>query len=126
VTDQVVYMAELNVAANFAPAERSNIHVQVLRWGNAEEVAAALALGCGNGDTPNGRPYDLILGSDCIYFREHHARLAATIDALSGPATAVLWVSPDGGVALHLSVVESTVTVPLNCAGFDVSVDNHE
>lgn len=95
-TDQVVYMAEHNVAANFAPADRGNIHVQVLRWGNAEDVSAALELGCseGDGDDVAGRPYDLLLGSDCIYHREHHARLAATIDALSGPSTTVLWVSP--------------------------------
>jgi predicted nicotinamide N-methyase len=117
-TDQIVHMAQHNLDANFQPgtAERERVSVRVLRWGSPDDIASVLSLrtAAGIGAASTARddeeavaeekeaavagsalaavaPYDLILGSDCIYHREHHERLASTIDALAGPRTTVLW-----------------------------------
>ena len=86
-TDQVTFMAEHNLAANFPPGSpaRARTRVTQLRWGN-EADAQALS-----------PPFDLLLGSDLIYHRDHHPRLVATLGMLSGPNTTILWATPDGG-----------------------------
>eukprot|EP01043_Picozoa_sp_COSAG02_P047115 COSAG02_NODE_4480_length_5314_cov_6.582167_8_plen_198_part_00 len=108
-TDQIVYMAQHNVEANFPPGstERTRIDVRELRWGCAEDMSAILSLrsspldGEEDGALKRGKksdqdtaleaPYDLILGSDCIYNRDNHARLARTIDFMAGTRATVLW-----------------------------------
>ena len=101
-TDQLTHMAEHNVNANFLPGttERKRIDVRILRWGNTTDIAKILSLRSGlpwkQKDTNSDKdatyaPYDLILGSDCIYNRRHHAHLATTIDALASSDAMVLW-----------------------------------
>ena len=72
-TDQVTFMAERNLDANFSAAERrGRIDVRALEWGDAEAIAAA------------GPPFDLLVASDIIYVAAQHRNLARTIAALSG------------------------------------------
>ena len=86
-TDQVTFMAEHNLAANFPPDSpaRARTRVTQLRWGNSADAQAL------------SPPFDLLLGSDLIYHRDHHPRLVATLGMLSGPNTTILWATPDGG-----------------------------
>ena len=83
-------MAQHNLDANFPPGTETHSRVRVasLRWGSAAD-AQALLDDCGR--------FSLVLGSDLIYHRAHHARLVATIDTLASDDATVLWASPDGG-----------------------------
>jgi len=85
-TDDVLFMADYNLRANFAdqPELRQRFHLQQLRWGDAEQIAAAAP------------PYEVVLGSDLLYNSGYHEALAQTIAALSVPGTTVLFASPDG------------------------------
>ena len=93
-TDRVPAMAELNLANALAaepalPADSGlrRARVVVLTWGSAADVE------------PLGPPMDLVLGADLLNVHDAHEPLAETIDALSGPGTRVLLVSPTRGAA---------------------------
>lgn len=112
ITDQIIHMAQYNVDLNYLPgtADRNRIDVRTLRWGSTEDMSDVLSLHSGSwhteedlskpgGESENGSgrgsvpaiPYNLILGSDCIYNREYHGSLATTIDLMAGVGATVLW-----------------------------------
>ncbi len=106
-TDQIIHMAQHNVEANFlfSTKERKRVDVRRLRWGCAEDMSAILSLRSdysrdadeddqlqqSKKRVQDPVPYDLILGSDCIYNRDSHASLATTIDSMAGVGATVLW-----------------------------------
>ena len=107
-TDQIIRMAQLNVEANFPPGstERKRIDVRSLRWGSTEDMSTVLSLRStwpSHEDTlaesakelgpatAQRAPYDLILGADCIYSRDNHARVATTVDFMANSGATVLW-----------------------------------
>jgi len=84
-TDEVLFMAEYNVDANFAdePDLHQRFNVQKLCWGDAKHLSAS------------GPPYDVILGSDILFFDTELDHLADALIALSGPGTRILLAGPD-------------------------------
>lgn len=84
-TDQVLFMAAANLAANVSamPEARLRFRLERLQWG---DIAATVAL---------KPPFEVLLGSDIMYHEEHHRALADTIAELSTIGTVVLWVTPD-------------------------------
>lgn len=90
-TDQITEGAETNLALNAAELPDLKLsercHVKKLRWGNAEDYAAAEG------------PFDVIVGSDIMQeggdIVGEYKTLADTIAALSGPKTEVHFKSQD-------------------------------
>jgi hypothetical protein len=85
-------MAQHNLDTNFprptdddARAARQRVTVTTLCWGDPDDIDALEP------------PFDLLLGSDLIYHRGHHEKLAATLDKLSKEGSVALFASPDGG-----------------------------
>ena len=87
-TDNVTFMAEANLQANFGGDAEALARIRTvrLRWGDDADVRDCLTSG----------PFDLLLGSDILYHKESYVDLANTLDALSRPGTVVLWATPDG------------------------------
>jgi predicted nicotinamide N-methyase len=87
-TDQVLFVAKHNLRRNATGAGgaalRRRAKLSELRWGDAAGIARLRP------------PFDLVLGSDIMYYPAHYRALADTIGALSGARTEVLLVTRDG------------------------------
>ena len=125
-TDHVLFMARLNLDFNFpelrqeeggerwdsdgaeeqddiaslSAAVRQRVRLRPLSWG---DTAAAAAL---------EPPYDLLLGSDLMYYPRHHQRLADTLTMLSTIGSEVLWATRDGAPGLPPPAAAATATKP--------------
>eukprot|EP00928_Gymnodinium_smaydae_P050955 TRINITY_DN34495_c0_g1_i1.p1 TRINITY_DN34495_c0_g1~~TRINITY_DN34495_c0_g1_i1.p1 ORF type:complete len:275 (+),score=45.22 TRINITY_DN34495_c0_g1_i1:74-898(+) len=82
-TDEVTYLASHNVASHVKehPELSSRLHTQKLTWGDDASRSSL------------NPPYDVIIGSEIMYHREDHERLASTIMAISRPGTSVVLAS---------------------------------
>lgn len=84
-TDEVLFMAEHNLDVNFIdePELHQRFTLQKLCWGDEQQLSASKP------------PYDVILGSDILFFDSELSRLADTIIGLSAPGTHILLAGPD-------------------------------
>jgi len=109
-TDEVVALAQYNVDVNCSESAelKQRFKVRKLCWGMADELSAL---------APH---YDVILGSDILYFDSERQNLASTLIALSGPGTKILISGPDC-LPSHQGLGARTFFSALKAGGIEVS-----
>ena len=108
-TDQVVFVAQHNLAnaGGLSAAARERVSVRRLKWG--EDLASAQG------------PYDLLLGSDIMYDPNLYDALAETIIALTAADGEVLLVTREGSPTDAAATLEAAFYGRLRGAGFEVA-----
>merc|ERR1712183_222955 len=83
-TDEVICLAAHNRDVNFC--EKAELHqrfkLQKLSWGDQQQIEESKP------------PFDVIIGSDILWYEAKREILAETLIALSGPGTRIILASP--------------------------------